>query len=51
MRHAHFGTADQFWGSGGARAEEWARRVEASRSFQVALEHRPLKVELYHSPV
>ena len=51
MRHGNFGTADQFWGSGGPRAEEWTRRVEASRSYQVALEHRPLKLELYHSPV
>jgi hypothetical protein len=51
MRHDNFGTADQFWGSGGPRAEEWTRRVETSRSYQVALEHRPLKVELYHSPV
>jgi hypothetical protein len=51
MQHENFGTADQFWGSGGPRAEEWTRRVETSRSYQVALEHRPLKVELYHSPV
>jgi hypothetical protein len=51
MRWERFGTADQFWGSGGPRAEEWARRVEASRSYQVALGHEPLGVELYHSPV
>ena len=51
MHREVFGSADQFWGSGGPRAEEWAERVETSRSYQVALEHRPLKVELYHSPV
>jgi hypothetical protein len=51
MQHPNFGTADQFWGAGGPRAEEWTRRVETSRSDQVALEHRPLKFELYHSPV
>jgi hypothetical protein len=39
MRHDRFGTADQLWGSGGARAGEWARRVEGSRSDQVALRH------------
>jgi hypothetical protein len=51
IRHENLDTADQFWGSGGPRAREWTRRVEASRSYQEALEHRPLKVDLYHSPV
>jgi hypothetical protein len=51
MRSETFGTADQHWGSGGPRAEEWARHIEASRSYQVALGHEPFRVELYHSPV
>jgi hypothetical protein len=50
MRWERFGTADQFWGSGGPRAEEWARRVEASRSYQVAVGHEPLGVESSTTP-
>jgi hypothetical protein len=51
MQNPNFGTADQFWGAGGPHAEEWAERVDASPTYQVALEHRPLRVDLYHSPV
>jgi hypothetical protein len=46
-----FGTADQFWGSGGPCAPEWAGRVEASRSYATALRHHALRVALFHSPV
>jgi hypothetical protein len=51
MRSETFGSSDQRWGAGGLRAEEWARYVESSRSYQVALGHKPIGVELYHSPV
>jgi hypothetical protein len=46
-----FGTADQFWGSGGPLAAQWADRVEASPSYQTALRHQALRVELFHTPV
>jgi hypothetical protein len=46
-----FGTADQFWGSAGAGAAGWAARVEASRSYQTALRHEAVHVELFHTPV
>jgi hypothetical protein len=34
MHREVFGSADQFGGSGGPRAEEWTRRVEATRTYQ-----------------
>jgi hypothetical protein len=41
-----FGTADQFWGEGGEQASDWARQVEATRSYQTALRHTPLRTSL-----
>ena len=35
-----FGTADKLLGTGGTSAAEWAARVEASQSYEVALRHR-----------
>lgn len=46
-----FGTADQFWGEGGERADEWADRVEGTRSYIVALRHTPMRVSPLDSPV
>ena len=46
-----FGTADLFWGSGGARAADWADRVERTRSYQTAARHRPVRAVLSYGRV
>jgi hypothetical protein len=51
MRDPGFGSADQFYGTGGAGAEEWIARVEASESYRVALGHTPVTVAFSYGTI